>query len=344
MKFKWITILIAFVLAQSPAREPFRVGVDVPEPKLINKVEIDYPNIVGNYFLGNGPLVLDILVDEQGFVTNVKERLYDLLVLETAKAEVKQWRFSSTYVHGKAVPVSSTVVIVFSLGYTPYLIDLAHHGRYVHRFAGNPCYLPVILDHNGNLKEAPEGNALVEQQLPGGAVKKITQKEYCEKQGGGKCYSIIPAVDAPFALIEKRMKAKEPNTLYALRTPRYRFPESFRVEYASPDVERLYYSVLLVSNGSQLIQLAGVDPDVQPPKFDINFGRLAESLKDPRYTNGAIHFFTVFVDDKGSVLGVESYNENESVMKSLSMATVRSLGTRQGKPVPTAVLVAIPVK
>lgn len=104
MKFKWITIVIAFafVLAHSPAREPFRAGIDVPEPKLIKKVEIDYPDIVGNSFTGNGPVVLDILVNEQGFVTNVTERMYDAQVLDTAKATVKQWRFSSTYVDGKA--------------------------------------------------------------------------------------------------------------------------------------------------------------------------------------------------------------------------------------------------
>jgi hypothetical protein len=346
MKFKRISIILAlaFVLAHSPASEPFRAGVDVPEPKLIRKVEIDYPDIVSNAFAGNGPVVLDILVNEQGFVTNATERIYDAQVLEAVKAAVKQWRFFPTYVHGKAVPVSSTVVILFALQDTPHLIDLANKGRHALVPPGNICFFPVIMDHKGNLQEAAEGNFLMERRLPDGTLKKITRREFCDEQQA-RYYSLIPAVDAPFSSIEKRMKAEVPNTLYVLRTPRYRFPNFAPLEYASPGYERLYYSAFLVSSGSQLIQLAGVDPDVQPPKFDIDFDRLAEYLKDSRYKNGVIHFITVFVDDDGNIMGIKgSYGENKTVLESLRKAIVLSPGTRNGKPVPTAVIVAIPVR
>jgi hypothetical protein len=345
MKFKWITILgFALALVVSPAGEPFRAGIDVPEPKLIKKVEIDYPNIVGNSFAGNGSVVLDIVINEQGSVTNMTERMYDSQVLETTKAAVKQWRFSPTYLDGKSVPVRATVAIIFALGGTPSLIDLEAHGRHVLIPPGNICYLPITMDRKGNLQEAAEGNFLIERRLPDGTLEKITRRELCDEQQP-RYYSLIPALDAPFSSIEKRMKTKEANTLYVLRTPQYRFPEFANIEAARPGYIRLYYSAHLVSNGSQLIQLAGVDPDVRPPKFDINFDRLAEDLKDSRYKNGAIHFFTVFVDDDGNIMGVEgSYGEDNTVLESLRKVIVLSPGTRNGKPVPTAVILAIPVK
>jgi hypothetical protein len=346
MRYKRISTVfaLAFVLAHSPASEPFRAGVDVPEPKLIRKVEIDYPNIVLNAFAGNGPVVLDILVNEQGFVTKMTERIYDAQVLEAVKAAVKQWRFSPTYVRGKAVSVSSTVVIVFALQDNPHPIDLANKGRRALIPPKNICVLPVIINHKGNLQEAAEGNFLIEGRLPDGTLRKTTRIEFCGEQQT-RFYSLIPAVDAPFPSIEKRMNAEVPNTLYVLRTPRYRFPKFAHLAYASPGYERLYYSAFLVGNGSQLIQLAGVDPDVQPPKFDINFDRLAKYLIDSRYKDGAIHFFTVFVDEDGNILGIEnSYNENKTVLESMRKATVLSPGSRNGKPVPTAVIVAMPVR
>jgi hypothetical protein len=76
--------------------------------------------------------------------------------------------------------------------------------------------------------------------------------------------------------------------------------------------------------------VAGVDPDVQPPKFDFDFDRIAGRLKDSRYKNGAIHFFTVFVDDAGNILGIEgSYDENKTVLESLRKAIVLSPGAKQ---------------
>ena len=77
---KIIVILCAFTLAitQLPAGETLWVGVDVPEPKLIHKVQIAYPppDVVFVYPYV-GPAVLDIIISEQGAVTEVAGRYFE---------------------------------------------------------------------------------------------------------------------------------------------------------------------------------------------------------------------------------------------------------------------------
>lgn len=324
LRGKWIPIILActFVLAQLPAQEPLRAGIDVPEPKLIKKVKIDYTeaDMIARKM---GRVVLKILIDEQGAVADIKDIISFEAFQNTVKTTVKKWRFSQTFVNGKAVPVTATVVFDFSLFSTPFSIDL---GKWMLCLSPiDACSFPVKMNRAGKLKEEP--------------------KEALYRVCAQPAKKLIPESDVPFLLLERRMKQQDPQVFYDLWTPRYRFPNYGSLEYTRPGLKRLYYSTLLTSNGSQLVQLAGVDPDVKSPQFDIDFNRLAESLKDSRYKNGSIHFFTLFVDEAGSILGVESSNtKNEAVVKTLSNATVTASGTRNGKPVPTAVIVAITVE
>jgi TonB family protein len=323
LKFNWSSIVLAFasVLAQSPAQEPLRAGIDVPEPKLIKKVDIHHTeaDMIARKM---GRVVLKLLVDEQGAVADIKDIISFEAFQNTVKTAVKKWRFSQTFVNGKAVPVTATVVFDFSLFSIPFPIDL---GKWMLCLSPiDACFFPVIMNRAGKLKEEPQEDLYKVCAQP---AKKL-----------------IPESDVPFSLLERRMKQQGPQVFYDLWTTRYRFPNSGSLEYTRPGLKRLYYSTLLTSNGSQLVQLVGVDPDVKSPKFDIDFNRLAESLKDSRHINGSIHFFTIFVDEAGNILGVESTTKNEAVVKTLSNATVTASGTRKGKPVPTAVIVAIMVK
>jgi hypothetical protein len=350
MRFMLISIVLdlAFALAQLPAQEPLRAGIDVPEPKLIKKVEVDYPEqaILAN-LVSPHPVVLDILIDEAGSVADVVARRDAAETLEVARSAVKQWRFSPTYIGGRAVPVTATVVILFSLGDTPYALDVSidMHGGAI-AFSGDVCnFMPVMMDQTGNLKDATEDQVVtqIEKKLEDGTFKKASLKEFCSKQKCNNC-SLVPAPDAPFSSIEQQMKIQP--SRYRLRTPRYRFPDSAYIKYARPGLYRLYYSVLLASNGSQLIQIAGADPEVHPPKFDIEFSRLSESLKNSRFKNGALHFFTVFVDESGRILGLplsDTWDE-PGIAAVLNKASVIAPGTRNGKTAPTAVVLAIPAK
>lgn len=347
--FRWISIVLVLLseLAQSPAQEPLRAGIDVPEPKLTKKVEIGYPDLIHHWFAGNGPVVADILIDEQGLVTDIEERSYDASVLETFKAAVRQWRFAQTIVDGRAVPVTATLVAVFSLGYhNPYPTDLGTRTSLIGLPPGNVCDFSVTLTHDGQLKEEqyPPITNIKTWDGVSGEAKSTSLKELCGEQTF-KQYTLIPEPDTPFSVIESKMQSPEAHTSYRLASSQYSFPlDHSKIEHSKPGLARLYYSTLLTSNGSHLIQLAGIDPDVMPPQFDIDFSHLSESLRQIS-DRDEIYFFTVFVDDKGGILGVEySDIKNEAVVATLSKATVIAPGTRNGEPVPTAVIIAIPVK
>lgn len=346
MKPQWIGIVLTVTLMQVhlPASETLRVGIDVPEPKLIKRVEIVYPDAAKNQIDGNGTVVLNILIDEQGAVFDVTEQSFESEFLEAAKSAVKQWRFSPTIVNGKAVSVTATLVAVFSAGGTPSAVDLGTQGETLKLPRGNIrsyCFAPAVMDRDGNLKKGvPPDIVIMDFDLQGNR----TEDHPCSNQPY-KDYLLIPESDVPFSKIEKKMKEPTPLSLFRLRAPRYRFLDLKSppiVKHARPGSERLYYSVLVVSDGSQLVQLVGIDPNVQPPRFDIDFARLAELPNVRRFKNGAVFFYTIFVDENGCILGIEANNdENPAVVDALNKSRAITPGLRNGIPVPTAVILAI---
>lgn len=174
--------------------------------------------------------------------------------------------------------------------------------------------------------------------------KEIPLDQFCREN---KYCLFIPKPDVPFSLLEAKIKEQASSSRYQLLAPQFRFPDlSPAMKHASPGVKRLYYTVLLVSSDSQLVQLAGVDPMVRPPQFDIDFNRLVEKLDLSKYKDGAVVFYTIFVDEDGAILGIEDRgfsHHSSAIVDALSKSCVIKPGLRNGLPVPTAVILAIRV-
>ena len=93
-------------------RKPIKVGANVQESKLIEKVEPVYPEQAESARL-SGEVVLSVTVDEQGLVSDVEMKSGDPILAGSAVAAVKQWRYSPTLLSGEPVPVSFEVRVSF---------------------------------------------------------------------------------------------------------------------------------------------------------------------------------------------------------------------------------------
>jgi hypothetical protein len=328
-------LFLLFFLPLANAKEqpnPLRAGIDVPQPTILKSVPISYPQGGRD----ESHIILTVLIDEQGAVgaiTDAKEHTYESEFLEAAKSAVKNWRFNPTFVKGKAVPVIAAIAILFSTRGTPAILTWDEGSVILMRLPrrADLCRFPIHLDRNGNLNDV-FGDDVIMLRASNGVEE--TRKEYC---GSDTAFFLCPESDVPFALIEKKMQ--EPGAFASLDSPKYRFLNS-----AQPELRRLYYSTMLTGNESQHIQLAGVDPDVKPPRFKEDLSHIAASL-GVSPNKRVVFFYTVFVDENGRILEVESREGNNGAIKSeLNKATVISPGTLGGKPVPTAVIVAVPAE
>ena len=74
LKLRCLSSFLAFacMLAQLPAQDPLRAGIDVPEPMLIKKVDIPYPDpaIISDK---TGAVILNMLIDEQGAIARITD-------------------------------------------------------------------------------------------------------------------------------------------------------------------------------------------------------------------------------------------------------------------------------
>jgi protein TonB len=90
------------------------VGGNVQESKLIKKVEPVYPELAKRARV-SGVVILQVTVDEEGSVTELRVLRGHPLLDEEAKRAVQQWKYSPTLLNGEPVPVIATVTVIFNL-------------------------------------------------------------------------------------------------------------------------------------------------------------------------------------------------------------------------------------
>ena len=98
-----------------PARvEPVRVGGAVSAPRLVHRVEPEYPPIAVSALI-EGMVILEATVDESGAVKDARVLRSHGVLDEAAVHAVEQWRYEPLMLNGLATPFVLTVTVSFSL-------------------------------------------------------------------------------------------------------------------------------------------------------------------------------------------------------------------------------------
>jgi TonB family protein len=101
-------------VSEQTERVPLKVGDEVMESKLVHKVDPIYPEQALDAQL-SGIVVLEVTVDEEGYVSDVQVISGHPFLREAAVTAIKQWRFSPTTLDDKAVPVVTTIRVTFAM-------------------------------------------------------------------------------------------------------------------------------------------------------------------------------------------------------------------------------------
>jgi protein TonB len=98
-----------------PVRTPVRVGGDISTPKLVYRVEPEYPAIAVNAQI-EGMVILEATVDDTGHVRDARVLRSHGILDEPAIRAVEQWRYEPLLLNGTPSPFVLTVTVSFSLG------------------------------------------------------------------------------------------------------------------------------------------------------------------------------------------------------------------------------------
>jgi protein TonB len=99
-----------------PARvEPVRVGGEIFAPRLVHRVEPEYPPIAVSALI-EGMVILEATVDKTGAVRDARVLRSHGVLDEAAVRAVEQWRYEPLLLNGMPTPFVLTVTVSFSLG------------------------------------------------------------------------------------------------------------------------------------------------------------------------------------------------------------------------------------
>jgi protein TonB len=96
------------------AKAAIRVGGNVQNSKLIQKIDPIYPELAKRARV-SGIVLLQVTVDEQGTVGEIKLIRGHPLLNQSAIDAVGRWRYSPTLLNGEPVRVIATVTVNFVL-------------------------------------------------------------------------------------------------------------------------------------------------------------------------------------------------------------------------------------
>jgi TonB family protein len=98
-----------------PKGEPLRVGGNIQESKLIQKVAPVYPAQAKREGI-QGTVKLTVVINEEGLVYEIRTNPDNNPILEEAAIDaIKEWKYSPTLLNGMPVSVMATVTVTFSL-------------------------------------------------------------------------------------------------------------------------------------------------------------------------------------------------------------------------------------
>lgn len=95
-------------------KAPVRVGGRVREPRVLTRVNPEYPVLAKQTHL-QGTVLIDAVIDEQGNVVEMKVISGPALLIQAAMDAVHRWKYEPTYLNDQPVPVALNVTVTFRL-------------------------------------------------------------------------------------------------------------------------------------------------------------------------------------------------------------------------------------